>query len=105
MQLLSSKQTRCIRHYCIFAAITQSHIMYLFVVCLTSPPLPSRASLQATLGFEAVESGYLAAVMVPVGAKDVQVLITPKSPTDFPYVFVPEERATLRRWALRYAWL
>jgi len=28
---------------------------------------------QATLGFEAVESGYLAAVLVPVGAKDVQV--------------------------------
>jgi len=28
---------------------------------------------KATLGFEAVESGYLAAILVPVGSKDVQV--------------------------------
>ena len=56
---------------------------------MTSPPLLSRVLPQATLGFEAVESGYLAAVMVPVGAKDVQVHITPQSQTGFPYVFVP----------------
>ena len=43
------------------------------LLCLKLASQPSPVS-QATLGFEAVESGYLAAVMVPVGAKDVQVL-------------------------------